>query len=183
MRSGSMLRGCIWVQGFARLPHAGSLKFPSQPYNYVERVCVTSVMLCSMQKPLHEANAVPMRLCAMSRLSWPLSPLQHFPIHQQGSSSRSTAVIIQPGQSPKRQGNAYYSFSASVQDFPHASVGALSLLNKLLTYDPAKRLSARAALRAGYFQEQPPPKQPADFPTFPSAHDAGLRQKHQRRCP
>ena len=71
---------------------------------------------------------------------------------------------------------------ASMQDFPHASVGAMSLLNKLLTYDPAKRLSARAALRHSYFQEQPPPKQPADFPTFPSAHDTGLRQKHQRRC-
>ena len=69
-----------------------------------------------------------------------------------------------------------------MQDFPHASVGAMSLLNKLLTYDPAKRLSARAALRHSYFQEQPPPKQPADFPTFPSAHDTGLRQKHQRRC-
>ena len=58
----------------------------------------------------------------------------------------------------------------------------MSLLNKLLTYNPAKRLSARAALRHSYFQEQPPPKQPADFPTFPSAHDTGLRQKHQRRC-
>ena len=57
----------------------------------------------------------------------------------------------------------------------------MSLLNKLLTYDPTKRLSARAALRHSYFQEQPPPKQPADFPTFPSAHDTGLRQKHQRR--
>ena len=58
----------------------------------------------------------------------------------------------------------------------------MSLLNKLLTYDPAKRLTARAALRHSYFQEQPPPKQPADFPTFPSAHDTGVLQKHQRRC-
>ena len=176
------MRGCIWVQGFTRLPHAGSLKFPSQPYNYVERVCVTSVMLCSMQKPFYEANAVAMRLCAMSRLNLPLSPLQHFPIHLQGPSPHSTAAEIQPGQPSECHGNTSYNKSASSQDFPHASVGALSLLNKLLTYDPAKRLSARAALRAGYFQEQPPPKQPADFPTFPSAHDTGLRQKHQRRC-
>ena len=73
---------------------------------------------------------------------------------------------------------------AGAQEFPTASVGAIALLKKLLMYDPAQRLSARAALRHGYFQEQPPPKQPADFPTFPSAHDTGLRQRHQRRwCP
>ncbi|CAK0782912.1 hypothetical protein CVIRNUC_006107 [Coccomyxa viridis] len=93
----------IWP-GFTQLPEAGSLKFPSQPYNFVAR------------------------------------------------------------------------------EFPNASVGAISLLKKLLMYDPGQRLSARAALRHGYFQEQPPPKQPADFPTFPSAHDTGLRQRHQRRA-
>ena len=71
--------------------------------------------------------------------------------------------------------------NAGAQEFPNASVGAISLLKKLLMYDPGQRLNARAALRHGYFQEQPPPKQPADFPTFPSAHDSGLRQRHQRR--
>ena len=32
------LTAWLCVQGFSKLPHAGSLKFPSQPYNYVERV-------------------------------------------------------------------------------------------------------------------------------------------------
>ena len=87
-------------------------------------------------------------------------------------------AFVRMHTSPFLRGGA----SLHLQEFPHASVGAMSLLNKLLTYDPAKRLSARAALRHSYFQEQPPPKQPADFPTFPSAHDTGVRQKHQRRC-
>ena len=64
------------MQGFTRLPHAGSLKFPSQPYNYVERVCNSSVMLHFMQRFLRGANAA----CgAKSRLSWTLRHLQQFP--------------------------------------------------------------------------------------------------------
>ena len=52
------------------------------------------------------------------------------------------------------------------------SVAGLALLNQLLTYDPAKRASARSALHHSYFREQPLPKEPGDMPTFPSAHDA-----------
>ena len=67
------------------------------------------------------------------------------------------------------------------------SVAGLSLLNALLTYDPAKRLSARAALRHGYFREQPLPKAPGHMPTFPSAHDSAAPEARQqgwrsRRC-
>ena len=75
------------------------------------------------------------------------------------------------------------------QEFPNVSVAGLALLNALLTYDPAKRLSARAALRHGYFREQPLPKAPAHMPTFPSAHDSAApgeaRQQgwRSRRCP
>ena len=58
------------------------------------------------------------------------------------------------------------------QEFPSVSVAGLALLNQLLTYDPAKRASARAALRHAYFREQPLPREPGDMPTFPSAHDA-----------
>ena len=75
-RSGSMLKGCIWVQGFTRLPHAGSLKFPSQPYNYVERVCNSTVMLHFLQKFLRGASAA----CgAKFHLNWTLSHLRQFP--------------------------------------------------------------------------------------------------------
>jgi serine/threonine protein kinase len=56
----------------------------------------------------------------------------------------------------------------------------LDLLNKLLTYDPAKRITARKALRHAWFYELPLPKRSEDMPSFPSAHDA---QKHNvRRC-
>ena len=39
------LDSCV-LQGFSRLPHAGSLKFPSQPYNYVERVSYHTQNCC-----------------------------------------------------------------------------------------------------------------------------------------
>ena len=64
------------------------------------------------------------------------------------------------------------------------SVAGLGLLNQLLTYDPAKRASARAALRHAYFREQPLPREPGDMPTFPSVHDAADAHPgwRSRRC-
>ena len=62
------------------------------------------------------------------------------------------------------------------------SAAGLDLLNRLLTYDPARRLSARAALRHPYLAaEAPLPKRPTDMPTFPSAHDQDARGWHARR--
>lgn len=58
------------------------------------------------------------------------------------------------------------------QRFPRLSDEGLDLLNRLLTYDPERRLTARQALRHAYFSERPMPRQPAFMPTFPSAHDA-----------
>lgn len=51
------------------------------------------------------------------------------------------------------------------------SRGALALLNSLLTYDPARRASAREALSHGYFREAPPMKARALMPTFPTLHE------------
>ena len=65
--------------------------------------------------------------------------------------------------------------------FPGISEAGLSLLNGLLTYDPARRLSARAALAHPYFQEKPFPKQPRDMPTFPSSHEPGFKGVLQRQ--
>jgi len=45
------------------------------------------------------------------------------------------------------------------------------LLNKFLTYDPAKRITAAEALKHPYFSESPPPKDPALMPTWPASHE------------
>ncbi|KAL6772389.1 hypothetical protein ACKKBG_A30030 [Auxenochlorella protothecoides x Auxenochlorella symbiontica] len=57
------------------------------------------------------------------------------------------------------------------QRFPELSVSGIDLLNKLLTYDPSQRISARAALRHPFFSEHPLPKAQEFMPTFPSVHD------------
>lgn len=55
-----------------------------------------------------------------------------------------------------------------MQRFPELSVSGIDLLNKLLTYDPSQRISARAALRHPFFSEHPLPKAQEFMPTFPS---------------
>ena len=60
----------------------------------------------------------------------------------------------------------------AVQEFPRLSDAGLDLLNRLLTFDPEKRITARAALRHLYFSERPLPRLPEYMPSFPSAHDA-----------
>ncbi|CAF0886701.1 unnamed protein product [Adineta ricciae] len=45
------------------------------------------------------------------------------------------------------------------------------LLNKFLTYDPSKRISALAALKHDYFEESPRLIDPSMFPTWPSRNE------------
>lgn len=40
---------------------------------------------------------------------------------------------------------------ALLQEFPGLSDSGIDLLNRLLTFDPEKRITARAALRHAYF--------------------------------
>lgn len=57
---------------------------------------------------------------------------------------------------------------------------SIDLLSRLLTLDPAKRITAEQALRHPYLTENPPPKNPDLFPSFPSK--GGL--EHRRKvCP
>lgn len=48
------------------------------------------------------------------------------------------------------------------------SKAGLDLMSQMLAMDPTQRISASEALRHQYFEEDPPPKDPAHFPTFPS---------------
>ena len=52
----------------------------------------------------------------------------------------------------------------------------VSLMNKLLTYDPKRRLTADDALVHGYFDEQPRPIEPGMFPTWPAKSEMGHKK-------
>mmetsp|Transcript_36739 Transcript_36739/g.57713 ORF Transcript_36739/g.57713 Transcript_36739/m.57713 type:complete len:438 (-) Transcript_36739:139-1452(-) len=51
------------------------------------------------------------------------------------------------------------------------------LLNKMLTYDPKKRITAKEALEHPYFTESPLPQDPSMMPTYPSQAEGGRRKK------
>ncbi|RHZ56105.1 hypothetical protein Glove_406g104 [Diversispora epigaea] len=60
--------------------------------------------------------------------------------------------------------------------FPYLTENGIDLMSKLLTYDPAKRITAEEALKHSYFTESPLPKDPEMFPTWPSK-GGGERRK------
>ncbi|KAJ3020234.1 hypothetical protein HKX48_001122 [Thoreauomyces humboldtii] len=66
--------------------------------------------------------------------------------------------------------------------FAYLTENGLDLLQKLLTYDPEKRITAEEALRHPYFTDAPLPKDPALFPTFPSK-GAGEKRKVYKTTP
>ncbi|EFA74779.1 putative protein serine/threonine kinase [Heterostelium album PN500] len=54
--------------------------------------------------------------------------------------------------------------------FPHITDQTYDLLSRLLTYDPEKRITAAEALEHPYFKENPPPRDTALMPIFPTTH-------------
>ncbi|KAL0004506.1 hypothetical protein SO802_012067 [Lithocarpus litseifolius] len=66
---------------------------------------------------------------------------------------------------------------------PVLSDSGFDLLNKLLTYDPEKRITAEAALNHEWFREVPLPKSKEFMPTFPAQHAQDRRTRRIMKSP
>ncbi|KAL9246558.1 hypothetical protein vseg_020076 [Gypsophila vaccaria] len=66
---------------------------------------------------------------------------------------------------------------------PVLSDAGFDLLNRLLTYDPHKRISADAALNHEWFREVPLPKSKEFMPTFPAQHAQDRRTRRMLKSP
>ncbi|KAG1331332.1 cyclin-dependent kinase G-2 [Cocos nucifera] len=66
---------------------------------------------------------------------------------------------------------------------PTLSEAGFDLLNKLLTYDPEKRITAEAALKHPWFNEVPLPKSKDFMPTFPAQHAQDRRLRRIMKSP
>ena len=55
---------------------------------------------------------------------------------------------------------------------------ALDLLERLLTLDPRRRVTAARALECDWFWCSPPPASPASLPRYPSAHEYTVKAQH-----
>ncbi|KAG4989988.1 hypothetical protein JHK85_032971 [Glycine max] len=66
---------------------------------------------------------------------------------------------------------------------PVLSDSGFDLLNKLLTYDPEKRITAEEALNHEWFREVPLPKSKEFMPTFPAQHAQDRRMRRILKSP
>ena len=131
----------IWP-GWGELPLAGSFRLPTQPYNYLRKVGGCR----AQQPPCRRATA---RRAAACRAFCGLAtaPLR---LRRHTEGRTCTAHDVQArAPLPLR--------TPSLQEFPSLSDAGVDLLNRLLTYDPERRITARQALRHPYFSGRPLP--------------------------
>lgn len=63
------------------------------------------------------------------------------------------------------------------------SKSGLALLNKLLCYDPAKRITAAESVEHPWFKEGPLPVDPSMFPTWPAKSEMNANPKKKIKSP
>ncbi|PON82801.1 Serine/threonine protein kinase [Trema orientale] len=73
--------------------------------------------------------------------------------------------------------------ASSFTGSPVLSDSGFDLLNKLLTYDPERRITAEAALNHEWFREIPLPKSKEFMPTFPAQHAQDRRMRRIMKSP
>ncbi|VVA94388.1 unnamed protein product [Arabis nemorensis] len=73
--------------------------------------------------------------------------------------------------------------ASSFTGSPVLSDAGFDLLNKLLTYDPERRITADAALKHDWFREVPLPKSKDFMPTFPAQHAHDRRGRRLVKSP
>lgn len=64
--------------------------------------------------------------------------------------------------------------------FPKLSAIGHDFLNRLLTYDPEKRITAHDAIQHEYFKREPKPKEISAMPSFPASFPSMTPQKRPR---
>jgi len=60
--------------------------------------------------------------------------------------------------------------------FGHLTDKGIDLMNRFLTFNPAKRITAEDALDHSFFKEMPIPIDPSMFPTWPAKSELGHRK-------
>eukprot|EP00897_Mesotaenium_endlicherianum_P007516 jgi/Mesen1/6793/ME000035S06176 len=73
-------------------------------------------------------------------------------------------------------------FKRRVKDvFKHFDMHALDLVEKMLTLDPEKRITAEEALDAEYFWTAPLPCEPSSLPKYEASHEYQTKKKRQHQ--
>jgi len=133
--------------------------------------CIVSELLSGT--PLIRGKNEPDQISKMFALLGPPS-LELWPSLSDMPLVKSGAVEIPARHSGGDSGAAFLDVHRDL------SVGGLSLLGGLLTYDPDRRTTAAGGLRSEWFTEAPLPASPGLMPTFPTRHGTA-RSKGARK--
>lgn len=74
-----------------------------------------------------------------------------------------------------------FPYNTLPEKLPFLSTEGIEFLQQLFTYRPTLRITAREALRHGYFTTTPYPKDEDLMPTFPSFHDEMMKEDDEKK--